>query len=407
LNAISLFSGAGGLDYGFEAAGFQTRAALEMDKDCCQILRHNRSFAVIEADIHDVSAVQLLDAAGLSSGDIDFLFGGPPCQPFSKSGFWSNGSTKRLNDPRAKTLIEYMRLVEEIKPKVLLLENVAGISFKGKSEGQEYLIKQLSRINKDRGTNYQPVFKTINMAEYGVPQIRSRFFMVATIDGRLFSFPEPTHKDPSERADDIFRIDKPRFRTAWDAIGDLSIPEDSESLRMRGQWADLLPSIPEGYNYLWHTNRNEGMPLFGWRTRYWSFLLKLAKDKPSWTIQAQPGPAIGPFHWSNRRLSMREMARLMTFPDDVEIQGSLGSIQKQLGNAVPSLMAEILGREILRQFFGKRIRRQLKLEVPDRGIPPKAESVLPVPEKYHHHAGEHEDHPGTGKGRGALARKGD
>ena len=74
----------------------------------------------------------------------------------------------------------------------------------------------------------------------------------------------------------------------------------------------LLPSIPEGENYLWYTNRGGGLQLFGWRTRYWSFLLKLAKSLPSWTIQAQPGSAIGPFHWRSRKLTTREMCRLQT-----------------------------------------------------------------------------------------------
>src|SRR6185369_15502643 len=104
----------------------------------------------------------------------------------------------------------------------------------------------------------------------------------------------------------------------------------------------LLPSIPEGENYLHHTPRKGGLPLFGWRTRYWSFLLKLAKNQPSWTIQAQPGSAIGPFHWQNRRLAWQEMAALQTFPREFEIASSTVEIQRQIGNAVPSLMAEIL-----------------------------------------------------------------
>ena len=86
------------------------------------------------------------------------------------------------------------------------------------------------------------------------------------------------------------------------------------TLTVGGKWADLLPTIPEGQNYLWHTNRGGGSQLFGWRTRYWSFLLKLAKNLPSWTIQAHPGSSIGPFHWRNRKLSVPEMCRLQTFP---------------------------------------------------------------------------------------------
>src|SRR5690606_25036105 len=120
--------------------------------------------------------------------------------------------------------------------------------------------------------------------------------------------------------------------------------------------------------------RGGGSPLFGWRRRYWTFLLKLAKNRPSWTIQAQPGPAVGPFHWNNRRLSSRELCRLQTFPDDVEIYGSRVSVQKQLGNAVPSLLAEVIGREIRVQIFRKRrTKKQPKLMPPDRSPPPAPE----------------------------------
>ena len=112
---------------------------------------------------------------------------------------------------------------------------------------------------------------------------------------------------------------------------------------------------------MYHTERGEGSNIFKWRSRYWSFLLKLHPDKPSWTIQAQPGTSIGPFHWNNRRLTMREMSRIQTFPDNVEIQGGISNVQKQLGNAVPSALAEVLGKEIKRQFFGQNVPEHITL----------------------------------------------
>src|SRR5262249_29681965 len=158
---------------------------------------------------------------------------------------------------------------------------------------------------------------------------------------------------------------------------------------------------PEGENYQWHTNRKGGLPLFGWRRRFWSFLLKLAKNMPSWTIQAQPGPAIGPFHWNNRRLSVPELAALQTFPLGYRFVGSPVSTQKQLGTAVPCLLAEILAREILRQCFGVRVNEDPRLAVRrQRPIPPP-EPVQPVPQKFLHLVGEHQAHPGTGKGHSA------
>jgi DNA (cytosine-5)-methyltransferase 1 len=180
---------------------------------------------------------------------------------------------------------------------------------------------------------------------------------------------------------------------------------NEEDLRVGGKWAALLPSIPEGSNYLWHTRRGGGLPLFGWRTRYWNFLLKLAKDRPSWTIQAQPGSATGPFHWTSRKLSSRELARLQTFPDEVNLPASRNEIQRMLGNAVPSLMAEVVAREIAVQLLGARpYVGEPKLLPPDRGKPPDPEPVLPVSRPYRALIDDHADHPGTGLGRRARLR---
>ena len=392
---ISLYTGAGGLDYGFEAAGFKTSVAIEVDHDSCETLRANRRWPVIERDIHNISSEEILKRAKLHCKQADVLIGGPPCQPFSKSGYWASGDAGRLQDPRAGTLEAYLRVLEDTQPKAFLLENVAGMAYTGKSEGLDFILRAIRTINRRTGANYRPVFTTLRAAEYGVPQMRERFFMIAGRDGQSFSFPETTHGS-RDRQIELRELEP--YRTAWDALGDVA-PDKDEDVAARGKWADLLPSIPEGENYLWHTERGGGLPLFGWRRRFWSFLLKLAKDRPSWTLQAQPGPATGPFHWKNRRLSMREMCRIQTFPDDVHIVGGGRSVQRQVGNAVPSLLAEILGREIRRQLLGmKKPRGNLKLLPPVRTPVPKAERVRAVPEKFQELKGHHEAHPGTGKG---------
>ncbi|MBE2254027.1 MAG: DNA cytosine methyltransferase [Myxococcus sp.] len=402
-SAISLFSGAGGMDYGFEAAGFETKVAVEFDHDCCETLRKNRDFAVIERDIMKVPTAEMLEAGGLKQGDVSLLFGGPPCQPFSKAGYWARGDSKRLEDPRANTLWAYMRVVEEALPQAFVLENVSGLAFSGKDEGLQLLLERIKEINKKTKSNYQPSFKVLNAAGYGVPQIRERFFIVASREGERFNFPTPSFEDPSN---DSTLVGLEPYRTAWDAIGDLPEPAD-EDLAMRGKWAKLLPSIPEGQNYLWHTDRGGGLPLFGWRRRYWSFLLKLAKNRPSWTIQAQPGPAIGPFHWKSRRLSARELCRIQTFPDDVEIVGSRTSVQKQIGNAVPSLLAEVVGRALAAQVFSARRSSAPKLLPLRRQPVPAAERVGTVRSEFRLLSGVHVAHPGTGRGnrsqQGVLA----
>jgi len=367
------------MDYGFEAVGFQTAVAVEMDQACCQTLRANRPWPVVEKNIHDVTSAEILAAAALAPGEVDLLIGGPPCQPFSKSAYWVNGDTRRLNDPRARTLHEYMRCVEDLLPEVFVLENVYGISYSGKEEGFRFLEREIARINRKQRTEYAFSWQVVRAVNFGVPQIRERFFLVAHRGGKQFAFPDPTHGE--DETGGLFDEKLAPVATAWDAIGDIK-PHKREDLRVRGSWADLLPSIPEGENYLWHTPRKGGVPLFAWRSRYWSFLLKLAKNKPSWTIQAQPGPAIGPFHWKNRLLSVREMARLQTFPDDVSFTGNRVAIQRQIGNAVPSLITEILGRSIAAQFFGVKHATELKLAVPVRGRVPPQEKVGAVPRRF-------------------------
>ena len=394
---ISLFSGAGGLDYGFHAAGFCTAVATDFEPDACHTLRENGFDQVICGDIHQVTSEELLAKAKLSIGEADVLIGGPPCQPFSKSGFWANGTSARLNDPRAKTLDAYLRVLEDTQPRAFLLENVEGLAYNGKSEGIDLLLQRIKEINVRQGTNYRPVGAVLAAADYGVPQLRSRFFLVGARDGQEFIFPEPTHSPTGDL------VTEP-YRTAWDALADVT-PDPSEDLHIRGKWASLLPSIPEGENYLFHTDRGHGQPLFGWRRRFWTFLLKLSKRKPSWTIQAQPGPSVGPFHWSNRLLSHRELCRIQTFPDSVTIVGSRRSIQKQVGNAVPSLLAEVLAREISTQLLGRKVTTPLQLIPPRRESIPSPEPITPVPSRFLDLVGQHEAHPGTGKGYGALKVK--
>ncbi|HQN39142.1 MAG: DNA cytosine methyltransferase [Acidobacteria bacterium] len=397
---ISLYTGAGGLDLGFEAAGFRTAVAVEMDREAVATLRTNRDWTVLDRDIHTITSNELLGAGSLHEGEADALVGGPPCQPFSKSGYWASGDTLRLDDPRAGTLGAYLRVLRDTLPQTFLLENVPGLAYRKKSEGLDLIARTIRAINRERGTSYQLAVAKLNAADYGVPQMRERVFVIGNREGVPFTFPLPTHGVE----DDPLAVHCPRA-TAWDALGDLE-EDDRPELRVRGKWADLLPSIPEGENYLWHTERGGGLSLFGWRRRYWSFLLKLAKAQPAWTIQAQPGPAIGPFHWKNRRLSARELCRLQTMPDDYEVSGSLQSVQRQIGNAVPSALAELLARAMRSQLLGERRVSQKVTLLPLRREPvPAPEPVRPVPRRFRELEGEHQAHPGTGQGYAARRRR--
>ncbi len=159
-----------------------------------------------------------------------------------------------MSDDRANTLTEYLRVLRDTNPRVFLLENVYGLAYKGKDEGLRHILEGIDQINNVAGTSYSVSWKMLNAAHFGVPQVRERVFLVGSRDGKEFGFPKPTHIAHEERG--LFDTSEP-FRTAWDAIGDLPREPDEPSLKVGGKWGDLLPSIPEGQNYLWHTNRGE------------------------------------------------------------------------------------------------------------------------------------------------------
>jgi DNA (cytosine-5)-methyltransferase 1 len=346
--AISLFSGAGGLDLGAERAGYEVRAAVEWDRDAATTMEKNFCHLhspVIQKDIMQVSTEEILAAAGLSAGERpDLLVGGPPCTPFSKSGFWLDWKREGL-DPTASLLQEYTRVLREARPRYFVLENVYALTYKNKASRPAY--ERLMQEIDDAG--YHCVAKVLQAADYGVPQARPRLFILGVPKGkRLPTHPAPTHGGQWEGRRTGTSA-QPHV-TAGEALAGLVCPPEREE-SVNGKYGHLLPDIPPGDNYLFYTEkRGHPSPLFKWRSKYWSFLLKLSPDRPAPTIQAQPGPYIGPFHWENRRLRVGELKRLFTFPDEFEFVGSRSSIQAQIGNSVPPLLAE----HVVRALHGRR-----------------------------------------------------
>lgn len=336
--AVSLFAGAGGLDLGAEAAGYEVRAAVEWDRDAAATMEKNFAHLaspVIRDDILQTPTRQILQAAGLRQGERpDLLIGGPPCTPFSKSGFWLEWKREGL-DPDASLLQAYTRVLAEARPRRFVLENVYALTYNNKASRPAFdrLLREIE------AAGYHCEAKVLNAADYGVPQSRPRLFVIGVPgDEILPRHPEPTHGGQWERR----ASGNPRrpHVTAGDALAGLvTDPEPGEAVN--GKYGHLLPGIPPGDNYLYYTaKRGHPDPLFTWRSKYWSFLLKLAPGRPAPTIQAQPGPYIGPFHWDNRRLRVPEIKRLFTYPDDFAFTGTRSSVQAQLGNSVPPLLAE-------------------------------------------------------------------
>ena len=243
-----------------------------------------------------------------------------------------------MDDPVGEVTIGgYLETLEWLRPKAFILENVAGMAFKVHRWTLDHIIREAERMG------YSCEYRVLNAADYGVPQIRQRFFLVGMRDGQ-FAWPEPTH------AEEVAESSRLPWRTAGDAIGDLDTEENAsdEGHFAGGKHHDLLEEIPPGDNYLYFTSkRGHPEPKFEWRSRYWSFLLKLSPDLPSWTIQARRSNNMGPLHWRSRILRIEEVKRLQTFPDDWFLAGNVERQWRQVGNAVPVKLAEALGRQLV------------------------------------------------------------
>ena len=345
--AISLFSGAGGLDLGAEMAGYEVRAAVELNRDAAATMEKNFQHLispVIQKDILNTSTEEILAAAGLKHGERpDLLLGGPPCTPFSKSGFWLEWKREGL-DPDASLLQAYTRVLREARPRRFLLENVYALTYNNRASRPafERLMREIDRAG------YHCTHDVLNAADYGVPQARPRLIVMGVPkDEPLPSLPGPTHGGKWERRA-VGNPQRPHVTAGQALAGLVTEPELEEYVG--GKYGHLLPAIPPGENYLFYTEkRGHPDPLFKWRGKYWSFLLKLSPDKPSPTIQAQPGPYIGPFHWEDRRLRVGEVKKLFTYPASFDLVGSRASVQAQLGNSVPPLLAET----VIRSFTAK------------------------------------------------------
>lgn len=348
-NVLSIFSGGGGIDLGFKKAGYDICFSTDFWKPACDTLNMNKTSQIVVCDdIRNINYSNYLDEIGLTVADVDILVGGPPCPAYSKSRFYRTEKKRALEDENSFTLKEYFRALEEIRPKVFFFENVFGFVYEPHKDAFEYLKNNADRLG------YDISYKVINTANYGIPQIRERFFCVGIKkgNGEKFIFPNETHFNPTKNDKDALN-DKIPWVTCGQIIGDLDVDLPEDKFKQAGsKHKDLLKLIPPGDNYLFLTEkRGYPNPKFKWRSRYWSFLLKLSPDKPSWTIQASFSNNMGPFHWKNRFLRISEIKRIQTFDDDYQFCGLFKDQWRQIGNAVPVKMVQILAREIYNQYF--------------------------------------------------------
>lgn len=215
---ISLFSGAGGLDIGFNAAGFETAVAVEIDSACCETLHANMpNLKIINKSITDTTSEEILETAGLKVGEAALVIGGPPCQSFSLAGL-----RKGLDDDRGQLLFEYVRVVRETLPVGFVLENVKGLANWDKGRALRLLLDELAKPIEYNGEEIkykvaQP--HVLNAVDYGVPQSRERLIIVGDRIGKNFSYPAPQIMT--------------RHKTVWDAIGNLPKPDAPSETAMR------------------------------------------------------------------------------------------------------------------------------------------------------------------------------
>lgn len=358
LKALSLFSGAGGMDIGVMQAGFEVLACVEIDPYACETLRANisrekRATQVIETDIRKIDPFALMAELGLQVGELDLLCGGPPCQAFSQIG-----KRHSLSDERGLLLFEMTRFAEAFRPRAILIEQVKGLlnapDKQGKSGGVfEQLIARLEELE------YVPKWKVINAADYGVPQLRQRVFIIGMLRTNGFQFSPPTHS-PAAKTTPLFALTP--YVTVGQALQGLGepyrqrdgyIPEDSHLDVTPDGDRYRISGVPEGSHLAAQTHLPKEQRCNLTRKDTTKFK-RLSRQEPSNTLRC--GEIF--FHPSeDRYLTPREYMRLHGYPDEYVLRGPIrgrsGRVRfldqhRQVANSVPPPVARVLAEAIAR-----------------------------------------------------------
>lgn len=376
--AISLFSGCGGCSLGLKQAGFEVKLAVDIDENACQTYAFNFvGDRVLKADLSQLQPTEILKHSGITRSQLDLIVGGPPCQGFSSAG------AKNWADPRNILLRQFVEIVISLKPKWFIMENVEGLLT---SKEGFYLIEAITRF-LDAG--YWVRTEKVYMNKYGLPQKRKRVFVVGNLEQCVFDFPPSSYANDSQLS--LFQ-ELPEL-SIIDAIGDLPYPSESgiinyeqkafcdyqvkmrrkddkpiqhhqiKSLNSLSQErinlltpGATMKDLPPHLQHISYSRRALRRVMDGTPTEKRggapNGLKRLLASEPSLTItSAAASEFVHPRE--NRLLTLRECARLQSFPDWYEFQGSWSSISRQIANAIPPLFMELLATHIRKIATGK------------------------------------------------------
>ena len=347
-DVISLFSGAMGLDIGLEKAGLNVLIGQDFDESCVKTMQVN-GHNVLGGDIREIDPRKLLELTGRSVGEPFLICGGPPCQPFSTAG-------KRLgiNDPRGSLFMDFIRMIDYIRPRFFVMENVKGImsaplkhvplAERDENDPDQRLGTVLDVILSEFDKlGYKTVYGVLDAVNYGVPQFRERFVLIGSRDNEGIFLPIPTHFQMHQ--DKAYQ-----WKTVRDAIADLEF-DKGECATLSEERLKFLKMVPEGGN--WRDLPKDIIPI-AMGGAYKSgggkvgFYRRLSYDQPSPTVVTSPvQKATMMCHpTQDRPLSIKEYARIQQFPDDWIFTGTTAAKYRQIGNAVPVGLAEAIGKAV-------------------------------------------------------------
>lgn len=355
--AVSIFTGAGGLDIGIEQSGFDVVSALEIHPKYSDTIKLNKSkkipipsnptssyfknTLIINDDIANVSAAQLKNGYE----NIDCLVGGPPCQAFS-----SAGKQQSVFDQRGKLIYEYFRILKELHPKVFLFENVRGlVTAKGEKAEPGEILKELLHLFESLGYNCRVAL--LNAADYGAYQRRVRCFIIGSRIAAAPHFPEPEFSKDGGESSVLPGFAKKRWKTLREFLQKNADSNKDHWTRPTEKLYEQLKNIPMGKGLRSQGRAEATRPGGHWGYRQGTFIANL--DLPARTVTGSSSQDwIRLEDGSLRRITMKEAARLQGFPTEWEFCGSKTDKFQQIGNAVPIVFGEELGKVLYQYLNG-------------------------------------------------------